>query len=146
MNVGNYDVSIRNITGDVRNDVIRICVNVGNDGVAVRSVMTNARIGYMCDLKFRLEAGSYQWSYKSDRTHVEDIENSVQVRPPGGDRLIITLRVETSRDRVSFTSLGDVPLDLGHSTGIESFVGKSSDVGTADSTHIVNCSIALRTD
>ena len=49
------------------------------------------------------------------------MENLVQVRPPGGDRLIIALRAQTPRDRVSFTSFSDVPLDLGHGPVIESF-------------------------
>jgi len=50
------------------------------------------------------------------------MENPVQVRPPGNDRLIIiALRMETSGDRVLFTPLGDVPLDIGHNPTIESF-------------------------
>lgn len=58
MNVGNYDVSVWDIVADVRDDVIGICMNVVNDSVAVRNVMTSVRIGYRCDLKFRLGVGS----------------------------------------------------------------------------------------
>ena len=83
---------------------------------------------------------------RSGRTHLKDMKNPVQVQPPSSDRLIVVLPVETSRDRISFTPLDDVPLDLGHSPAIEGFVGKSFDVDIAGSTHIVNCSIALRTD
>ena len=49
------------------------------------------------------------------------MDNPVQIRPPGSDRPIIALRVQTPRDRVSFTSLNDVSLDLGHGPVIESF-------------------------
>ena len=84
--------------------------------------------------------------YRSERTHVEDMNNPVEVQPPGGNRLIVVLLVETSRDRISFTPLDDVLLDLGHNTAIEGFVSKSTDAGIAGSTHFVNCSIVLRTD
>jgi len=42
---------------DVRNDIIGLCMNVGNDGVAIRNVMTSVSIGYMRGLKFRLGVG-----------------------------------------------------------------------------------------
>ena len=83
---------------------------------------------------------------RSDRTHVKDTKNPVQVRPPSSDRLIVVLLVETSRDRISFTPLDDVPLDLGYSPAIECFVSKLSHADVTGSTHIVNCSIALRAD
>jgi ABC-type anion transport system duplicated permease subunit len=31
--------------------------------------------------------------HSSDRAHLEDLKNLVEVRPPGGDPLFITLRV-----------------------------------------------------
>ena len=74
------------------------------------------------------------------------MKNLVQVQPPGSDRLIVVLLVETSRDRISFTPLDDVPLDLGYSPAIESSVSKSPCLSVTGSAYIVNCAIALRTD
>ena len=63
---------------DVKNDVIgiwRIVMNVRNDGVGVRNFMTDIRMR-VC-LKFCVEAKGWQRSYRSDRTHVKDMENPV---------------------------------------------------------------------
>jgi hypothetical protein len=129
---------------DVGNDVIgirRIVMNIRNNGMGFRNVIS------MCfDLNFCLEAKNQQRSYRSERTHVKDMKNPVEIQPPGIDRLVVVLLVETSRDHISFTPLHDVLLDLGHSSAVKSFVGGSSDIATAGSTHIVNCSIAPRTD
>jgi hypothetical protein len=58
--------------------------------------------------------------HSSDRAHLEDLENLVEVRPPGGDPLYITLRVETSRDHTPFTPLDELPLNIRHGPGIDS--------------------------
>ena len=50
------------------------------------------------------------------------MKDPIEVQPPGRDRLLIVLGVEESRDRISFTPLDDVPLDLGHSPAIEESV------------------------
>ena len=50
------------------------------------------------------------------------MKNPVQVQPPGSDRFTVGLLAEISRDRISFTPLDDIRLDLGHSAAIESFV------------------------
>ena len=47
-----------------------------------------------------------------DWVHVKDMKNLVEVQLPGGDRFLTALCVMTSRDRVPFTPLDDVPLDL----------------------------------
>jgi len=41
--------------------------------------------------------------------------NFVEVQPPGSGRLFVVLRVITSGDRIPFTPLDYVPLDLVHS-------------------------------
>ena len=84
--------------------------------------------------------------YTSGGTHVKDTKDPVQVQFPGSDRLVVVLLVEALRNRISFIPLDDVLLDLGHSTAIENFVSKSSGACIAGSTHVVNCSITLRTD
>ena len=73
------------------------------------------------------------------------MKNPVEVQLPGSDCLIVVLLVKMSRDRISFTALDDVLLDLGHSPATESLVSISPRVGIADSADVVNCSIALRT-
>jgi hypothetical protein len=147
MNVKNDRVGTRNIM-----------VDVGNDGIGNRGTVRNAsnnRVGFrnvrmvigMCfDLNFCLEVKGQQRSYGSGRTHVKDVKNLDEVQPPGIDRVVVVLLVKTSRDRISFTPLHDVPLDLCYSPAIESLVGGSSDIGIAGSTHITYCSTALRTD
>jgi hypothetical protein len=43
--------------------------------------------------------------HSSDRAHLENLKNLVEVRPPGGDCLSITLPVKTSRDHIPFSPL-----------------------------------------
>ena len=74
------------------------------------------------------------------------MKEPVQVKHPRSDRPIIFLRAEMLRECVLFTPLGDILLDLGHGPAIEGLVSKPLWVGIAGSTHVVNCSIALRTD
>jgi len=88
-------------------------MNIGNSGVLICSVLMSIRDG--CTLvcpKFSLETGSQQSSCRRDKTHVKDMKNPVEVRPPTDDRFFIVLRVITSGDHIPFTPLDDVPLDL----------------------------------
>ena len=55
----------------------------------------------------------------SDRTHVKDLNNLVEVQFPGGDLFLVVLCMETSRNHISFSLLDDVPFDLPHSSGAE---------------------------
>ena len=89
---------------------------------------------------------SQQWPYRSERTHVKDMEDPVEVQLPGGDHFFIVLRVEVSRDDVSFTPLDDVLLNLGHGPLVESLVSEPPSVWIIGSTYVVNCSIASNTD
>jgi len=74
------------------------------------------------------------------------MEDPVEVQPPAGNCLFIVLRVEMSRDYVSFTPLDDAPLNLSHSPIFESSVSASPGMSAANPTHVVNCSIASNTD
>ena len=74
------------------------------------------------------------------------MKDPAEVQPPGGDCFLIVLRMEKPRDRVPFTILFDVPLDLGHGPMIESLVSGLHDMSIAGPTHVVNCSIASNTD
>ena len=44
--------------------------------------------------------------YSNDRMYVKDLENLVEIQPPGGDLLSVALRVEPSGDYIPFTPLG----------------------------------------
>ena len=108
---------------DVRYDVIgvwRIVMDARNSGVGVRSIVRDIDA---CDsLKFSLQVKCQQRYHRGDRTDIGGLKNPVQVQPPGSDRFTVGLLVEISRDRISFTPLDDIRLDLGHSAAIESFV------------------------
>ena len=65
--------------------------------------------------KFSLEAEGEQSSHRNNGTHVKDIKNPDEVQPPGGDRLLVALRMVMSRDHILFTPLDDVSLDRVHS-------------------------------
>ena len=50
------------------------------------------------------------------------MKDPIEVLSPSGNRILVILRVEESRDRISFTLLGDITLNLGYSS-----VNKTSD-------------------
>ena len=85
-------------------------------------------------------------THKGDGTHVEDVKDPVEVQFPGGDRFFIARRMDESRDRVPLALFDDLPLDLCHSPAIKSVVSELPKVGITGSTHVINCSIASRTD
>ena len=107
--VGNSDEGVR--------DVI---LDAGNDGVGVRDIMRNSRNGciyiyYKCSLVGGVNNGHHS----SDRTHVKDLKNPVEVQPPGGDRRFILLRVEMPKDHVSFIPLHELLLNICCGTATE---------------------------
>ena len=84
---------------------------------------------------------------ETNRTHVEDLKDPIEVLFPNSNRIFVILRVESSRGRMSFTLLDDLPLDPGQSPAIENLViGLLSVHATTVSTHVVNSSIAPSTD
>ena len=95
-------------------------IGVWGSGTGGCSVVTNVRDGCTCvRQKFSLEAEGSQSSYRSERPHVKDAKNPVEVQSPGSDRFFIVLRVVTSRDHIPFTPLDDVPLDIIRSPDLE---------------------------
>jgi hypothetical protein len=55
---------------------------------------------------------------KTNRTHVEDVENPDEVLFPSRDLLLIALREDESGHRIPFTLLDDLPLDPGQGSAI----------------------------
>ena len=79
--------------------------------MSVRSGCTCARP------KFSLGAESQQSSHKSDMTHIKNVKNPAELQLPGSNRLFIFLRVIASGNRIPFTPLDGILLDLGDSPG-----------------------------
>ena len=104
----------------------------------------NHRVGIY--RKFGLNWTSLATSGKTDRTYIEDVKDPIEVQLPGSDRLFVVLCVKESRDRISFTLLDDLPLNLADSPVIERSVGRPLDVCMVVAAHVVNRSIAPRTD
>ena len=63
-----------------------------------------------------------QWM--DDRTHLKDMKDSIEIRPPGSDRGFILLRVENTRDKISFFRFDGALLDLCNGPAIEGMVSK----------------------
>ena len=100
-------------------------MDLGNNGMGVYDTPMNVRDNNICVYrKLGLEVSGQPWPRRGDRTHVEDVEDPIEVQPPGRNRPLIVLRVKKSRDRILFTPLDDAPLDLGHSPTIESLVSE----------------------
>ena len=74
------------------------------------------------------------------------MKNPIELLPPGGNRIFVVLRMEDSRDRVPFTLLNDLPLDLGHSSVIEASVNELFGGRIARPTHVVSFPMAPSTD
>ena len=150
MDIGNDGVCVRDVVMDVGNKCVGVCdilVNIGNHSLGVHNIVADVRNDYKCvNSKFGLEMGNQHRSPRSDGTHIEDEKDPVEVQPPGCDRLFIVLRVEKSRDRISFAPLDDIPLDLSHSPAIASLVSELPKVHIPGSTHVVNSPIASNTD
>ena len=92
-------------------------MDIGIYGGLVRSVLMSIRASYTRVIypKSGLGAKGQQSSYRSDGMYIKDVENPVEAQLPGSDRFLIVLCVIKSRDRIPFTPLYDVPLDLVHS-------------------------------
>ena len=120
-------------------DLHHIVLNIGNNGVRFRGVVTNVRESYVgIHSEFGLEVGD-QWQHSSRNggAHIEHMEDPTEIQIPSGDRILVTFRVEESRDRIPVSSFDDLPLDLRNGPTIENVV--VSEMLVVDGfTHIVN--------
>ena len=78
----------------------------------------NKRVGV--DSQLSLKGGRQRMSNRIDGTYVEDLKDLVEFLLPSSDHILVVLRVEESRGRVSFSLLDGLPLDLCHSSVIGS--------------------------
>ena len=78
--------------------------------------------------------------------YIENVEDPVEVHPPGGECFFIILRVGDSGEQVPCTLFSDPLLDLRYSPAIESVMSESYTMCIADRTHAVSCSIASETE
>jgi len=89
--------------------------------------------------QLRLKLDYERSSNRTDRTHIEDVKDPVEVQLPGSNPFFIVLCTEESRGCISPTVLDDLSLNLGHGSGIEKSVSQSLDVWMVVSAHVVNC-------
>jgi hypothetical protein len=84
--------------------------------VGVRDIMTNSRNGCR---KCLLEREFSNGHHSDSRTYVQDPKDLFEARPPTGNRLFISPRAETPRDRIPFTPLDQVLMYFCHCPEIE---------------------------
>ena len=73
-----------------------------------------------------------------DQTHVEDIQDSIEVPSPSNDRILVVPGVEGAGEWVSFASCGDSPLNLSHSSAIRIPVSRWLCIRVGGLTHSVS--------
>ena len=56
---------------------------------------------------------------RTDQTHVEDVKDLHKILLPSSNLVLITFGKDESVDRIPFTLLDNIPLDLGQSSAIE---------------------------
>jgi len=64
--------------------------------------------------------------HPSDRTHLEDLKDLVEVQPPGSNHLFVVIPVEKSRDRIPFTPLDELLVNIYHGPVIEGTLADGS--------------------
>jgi len=102
-------------------------MDFGDQIVGARSILLELGNDDVCIYrKFGLGIPSQQSLYEDDGTHVEDMKDPVEVRPPACDFLFVVLGMEVSRSRASFALLYDLPLDLRHGPEIRSKMSPTS--------------------
>ena len=60
---------------------------------------------------------------ETNQTHIEHVKNPDKVLLPTRNLVLITLRMDESGERIPFTLLNYLRLDLGHGSAIEAPVG-----------------------
>ena len=75
----------------------------------------------------------------ADRTYVEDVKDSIEIQLPASNLLLIVLRVEQSRDRISSALLDDLPLNFGHSSTIERLVCRCAHGCFSSRSQLLDC-------
>ena len=50
------------------------------------------------------------------------MKDPIEILPPSRNRILVGLRVECSRHRMSFTLAGDLPLDFSHGPAIKTII------------------------
>jgi hypothetical protein len=87
-------------------------IHPGNDDVGIQH-------------ELGLGVNGQQWSHDdADGTYVEDEKDLTEIRPPGGDRFLVVLRVDKPRDCVPFSFLDNLPLNLYQLAMIKSIISE----------------------
>jgi hypothetical protein len=100
-----------------------------------------------CRLLIRSERGlSSGMSDRTNRTHVEDVEDPHKVLLPSRDLLLVALREDESHHCISFPLLDDLPLHPRHGSAIQPLVSGSLAVRMTGMAHPFRSPIASRMD
>ena len=99
---------------DIRNH--RVCILNCHVGIRNRQVSIHQQL--------RLKMVHQRLPNRIDLTHGEDLKDPIEVLFPTGDCILVVLRVEDLRNRISFTLLDDLVLYPGHSPAIYRLVSE----------------------
>jgi hypothetical protein len=83
----------------------------------------------------------------TNRTNVKDMKNPEKVPIPSGNLVLVALCEDKPSERGPFSLLGNLLLDLGHGSVVETLMSGFSSLGerTAGLTHAVKSPIASKT-
>ena len=86
--------------------VRNVILDIGSDEMGIRDIVASGGDGCVrvC-CKFPLEFEVSTRLDSNDGTHVKDLKNLVEVRPPGGDLLSVVHRMESPGECVPLTPL-----------------------------------------
>ena len=95
-----------------------VTVDVRDHSTGALNILPKLGNSYMCiDREFGLGMLSQQQSYGNDETHVENMKDPDEVRPPARDSILVALCAEMSRNHIPLSLLDDIPFDLRHGSG-----------------------------
>ena len=72
--------------------------------------------------EFGLEVDYQQYRQRMESsTNLKDVNDPIKLRSPGGNCVFVFLRVENTRDKISFVRFNGTPLNLRHGPAIETW-------------------------
>ena len=81
--------------------------------------------GVFASSVWRQKVDNRQAEGRSERTHLDDATNHVEIRPPRHDRLIVVLCTEGSGEHTPFTFPDDISLNLNRGAAIVTLMNKT---------------------
>ena len=75
---------------------------------------------------------------RNNPTYAEKLKYGVQALPPSVDRILVALRLDQSRELISFALRGELPLHLSDGTATSALFGVLLNLQTVGLTHVVS--------